>query len=222
MYRGMIFDLDDTIYNYTECDKEASARLAGFCCARFGIREDEFKALYGKARAVVKSRLGAVAASHNRMLYMQVLLEELQEKPSGLALELYDVYWDAMLARMRPFAYVLPYFQYLRHSNIKIGILTDLTAHIQHRKLRALGIADYVNCLVTSEEAGEEKPSPRMYELMLGKLALRSEEVCMIGDSGAKDITGAEKSGIRGVLLTQEMCMDTECKILRTLLTEGM
>lgn len=220
MYKGMIFDLDNTLYDYTECDRAASAQLESFCCEKFGIGEDVFQALYENAKESVKARVGMTASSHNRILYMQTLLEELEGKPLEFALDLYDVYWDAMLGRMQLFPYVIPYFQYLRRGGIQIGILTDLTAHIQHRKLRALGIADCIDGLVTSEEAGAEKPSLKMFELMLGKLALRPEEVCMIGDSEEKDIAGAEKSGIHGVLLTQEMRMDTECKILRELLAE--
>ncbi len=220
MYRGMIFDLDDTLYDYAECDRAASVRLENFCCEKFGIGKDVFRALYEKAKESVKARVGMTAASHNRILYMQALLEELDGKPLEMTLDLYNIYWDAMLDRMRLFPYVLPYFQYLRRNGIRIGILTDLTAYIQHRKLRVLGIAGYIDELVTSEEAGAEKPSAKMFELMLGKLALGPEEVCMIGDSGEKDIDGAQKSGIHGVLLTQEMRMDTECRILRKLMAE--
>lgn len=160
LYRGVIFDLDNTIYDYTECDHEASARLECLYCEKFGISKNEFRILYENAKEIVKQRLGTVAASHNRILYMQAFLELLHQKPSGLALEMYDVYWDSMLENMKLFDYVIPYFKYLKQHDIQIGILTDLTAHIQHRKICTLGIADYIDCLVTSEEVGEESLLP--------------------------------------------------------------
>lgn len=44
----------------------------------------------------------------------------------------------------------------LHEKYIRVGVCTDLLAHIQHRKLRRLGMMDDVDCLVTSEEAGVE------------------------------------------------------------------
>ena len=68
----------------------------------------------------------------------------------------------------------------LHDKYIRVAVCTDLLAHIQHRKLRALGMMDDVDCLVTSEEAGAEKPSHVVYDLCLKKLRLTPEEVCFV------------------------------------------
>jgi putative hydrolase of the HAD superfamily len=79
-----------------------------------------------------------------------------------------------------------------------------LTAHIQHRKIKRLGIADYVEVMVTSEEAGQEKPSPVAFEMILKKLSekadIKPEQVLMIGDSQTKDVDGAVMGGMKGML----------------------
>ena len=36
----------------------------------------------------------------------------------------------------------------LHEKYIRVGVCTDLLAHIQHRKLRRLGMMDDVDCLV--------------------------------------------------------------------------
>jgi putative hydrolase of the HAD superfamily len=45
-----------------------------------------------------------------------------------------------------------------------------------------------VDYLVSSEEAGAEKPDPKVFELSLEKLGLKKDEVVMIGDNYEKDI----------------------------------
>lgn len=211
MIKAAVFDLDNTIYDYDKCDRYAMNVLKNSCMDAYGISAGKFEALYGQAKKAVKGRLGDAAASHNRMLYVQNFLELLKEKPAGRALELYGIYWDAMLERMEPYGYVLPLLQELARRKIRTAVLTDLTAHIQHRKIRKLGIAQYVDVLVTSEEAGKEKPDGAAFGLVLEKLKLPPGQVVMIGDSREKDIRGAEAAGMHGILYSREK----ECTVMQ-------
>lgn len=205
MIRAVVFDLDNTIYDYEQCHKKAMTELKIVCMKQFGISEIAFEENFEYAKKIVKGRLGDTGSSHNRMLYIQSFLELIEEKPAIYALELYNVYWDTMLDNMFPFSYVVPLFRELKKREIKIAVLTDLTAHIQHRKLKKLGIAQYIDVLVTSEEAGTEKPDLKMFKLVKEKLNMESEELLMIGDSKKKDIEGAEAAGIKGILFDENI-----------------
>ena len=57
--------------------------------------------------------------------------------------------------------------------------------------------------LVTSEEAGREKPHPYVFMLSLKKLGLKASEVCVIGDSFSKDIFGARNLQIDAIWLNR-------------------
>lgn len=211
MIKAVVFDLDDTVYDYQSCNKYAVSRLRQHCMKKFFITAREFDGTYEKAKNIVKERLQDTAASHNRMLYMQTFLEELSQKPVVYALELYHVYWDAMLETMKLYDYVLPLLHKLVSQRIRIAVLTDLTAQIQHRKMIKLGIAEYVDVLVTSEEAGREKPDSAMFELVSKKLQLPSSQIVMVGDSCEKDIRGARMTGMHSILYSREK----ECMIIR-------
>ncbi len=200
MIKAVIFDLDNTLYDYDDCNRYAENALYKRISELFGINESDARTRLYEAKRIVKKRLGNTAASHNRLLYMQTLCELEDVNPAMYAKDLYDCYWNEILKRMVPFSYVKPLFDKLKKEGIKIAVLTDLTAHIQYRKLEKIELRQYIDVLVTSEEAGEEKPSERMFDLVLSKLDVNPEEVLMIGDSQEKDIDGAGKLKIPGIL----------------------
>lgn len=208
--KAVVFDLDNTLYDYDACNKLAEKELFRTIAEKFSITEEDAEKLLKKAKANIKNQLGdEVAASHNRLLYMQNICEQAGENPLKYALEFYNAYWDTMLENMVLFEYVKPLLGELKGKHIKVGILTDLTAHIQYRKLERLGISEMIDCLVTSEEAGAEKPSEKMFDLMLKKLDLKAEEVLMIGDSEKKDIAGAEVVGMKTLLFENRLDFET-------------
>ena len=60
--------------------------------------------------------------------------------------------------------------------------ITDLTAQIQFRKLIYFGLDELFDYVVTSEEAGMDKPHKSAFELAIKKLNCRPEKIIMIGD----------------------------------------
>lgn len=204
MYKAIIFDLDDTLYAYESLNEAAISALQDYTCNTFGVSDEEFNNAYSWARKETKKLLAETGASHNRMLYCQKTLEYLGKKPTKGALDMYEVYWGYMLRNMKLREGALEILEYCANQNIKIGICSDLTAQIQHRKLKQLGIINYVDAIVTSEEAGAEKPAPIMFQMILNKLGVKPKEAVYVGDSLKKDIMGAEAEGIEALWLSNE------------------
>ena len=207
MYRAVIFDLDDTLYDYESIHTVAMEKLRDFTCGRFGVTKGEFDKAFSQAKKETKSLLGETGASHNRLLYCQKTLEQLGKNPVDGALEMYECYWSSMLSDMRLREGAAELLSRLKTDGIKIAICTDLTAHIQHRKIRALGLVPYIDALVTSEEAGAEKPSEKIYALSFEKLArlvpsLKRSECLFVGDSQMKDVDAPRAFGMDSVLFT--------------------
>ena len=193
MMEGILIDLDNTLYEYLPAHTAAWERVLQFCAEQLQVRD--FDTLAHQARQQIHVELAGTAASHNRLLYFQRALELAGCPSIVVAKDLYDTYWDCFLAQMKLAEGVLEFLQANQHK--KICILTDLTALIQYRKLIHLQITPYVHEIVSSEEAGAEKPSARIFHLALQKLKLPPERVCMIGDSYAKDVQGALQVGIK-------------------------
>lgn len=204
MVRAVILDLDDTLYAYEALNAEAGARVQDYTCKQLGITTAQYNEAYFYGRRETKRQLGDVGASHNRLLYFQKTLEYLGVNPMPMSLQMYEMYWGTFLDKMVLFEGVREFIDRLHERKIKVMICTDLTAHIQHRKIEALGLAKDICCLVTSEEAGREKPAPEIFDLCLKKLQLPPEEVCCIGDSLVKDVEGAKAAGMKAVLFHPE------------------
>lgn len=204
MIKAVILDLDDTLYAYKPLDEEAGVRVREYTCGKLGITRQQYEEAYRFGRSETKRQLGDVGASHNRLLYCQKTLEYLGVNPMPMSLRMYETYWGTFLEKMHLRDGVREFLDRMHEQEIKVVICTDLTAHIQHRKIEALGIAEDISYLVTSEEAGREKPAPEIFMLCLDKLKMSAKEVCCIGDSPVKDVEGAEAVGMQAILFRSD------------------
>ena len=200
MIKAVIFDLDGTLFDYTRSHNAALVNLTLEGGRLLNISQAEFSIAYEWGREKVKNNIPIQAASHNRLLYIENALEHLGFKPALFALNLYDVYWNTFLDNMSLLEEADELLEYLRRKGIKICLCSDLTAHIQYRKLRKLSIETCFDYIVTSEEAGIEKPNKRIFHLALDKLNVKAEEAVFIGDNKDRDIKGAEEVGMKAFL----------------------
>lgn len=74
----------------------------------------------------------------------------------------------------------------------KVGVLTNGMREWQLGKLRGNGLAEYVDTVVASYEAGAHKPASEPFELLESRLP--ADAYAMVGDADA-DIDGATRVG---------------------------
>ncbi len=199
MIKAIIFDIDNTMYSFDRAHEAAMAALGAYVKENFDMEPVDMADLIKKCADIVTERTGDnCAALHNRLLRFQCFLEEIGSTEYQKAMEMYHVYWDTILEVMEPEPGLVPLLSRLKARGIRLGVGSDMTAYIQYKKLEKLGVLKYLDFIVTSEEAGEEKPTPRFFELCVKKAGCKPEECIFIGDSLKKDVIGSTEFGMKG------------------------
>jgi len=214
--KAVIFDTDNTLYEYAPPHTKAMVAVENKAMKALGIEGKQFKKAFEQARDMVKARLGNTASSHSRLLYFQRALEILGLRTQLLlTLDLEQTYWRTFLSHCELFSGVRAFLSALRREGIHTAIITDLTSQVQFRKIIYFGLDDLFDFVVTSEEAGIDKPTPRSFELTLEKLGIDSKDAWMVGDNSVSDILGAQNVGMtalqkfhRGVKIDEKITPD--------------
>lgn len=197
MLKAVVFDLDNTLYDYDAAHAPAFAALTDYACRAFGLTPEDFVRRHDIAYRELARRCGEnCAAVHNRLLRYQVLLEQLG-RPVGLAPEMSRLYWDTLLNAMRPYPDAVSTMEKLRDMGLVVGVGTNMTAESQYEKLLRIGAMDQVDFIVTSEEVGAEKPDRRLFDMCAEKAGCAAGECLFVGDNPVYDVRGALAAGMR-------------------------
>ncbi len=187
--KAIFLDLDNTLYSYEPCHQAGlKAAFQYYRRSVEGISWRNFLSRYHAARHVIHKMLRRQAASHSRLLYFQALLEaRFGRTQCQHTLKLESIYWNAFLRRMKLFPWVRPFLRHCKGQGQKVLLVTNLTLDIQLRKIHRLGLNGLIDFLVTSEEAGLEKPHSAIFKLALRKAKCSSRKVLAVGDDPRSD-----------------------------------
>lgn len=189
---AILFDTDNTLYPYIPAHTAAQRAVKEKVVTTFSIEPDVFDKAFDEARQQVKSQLKNTSSSHSRLLYLQRMLEIMGLGSQVLwALDFEQTYWRTFLSNAILFDNVKELLDDLRLLGIPTAIVTDLTAQIQFRKVVYFGLDHYFDYIVTSEEAGFDKPHEAIFKIALEKLRPKGDCIWMVGDSPINDIHGA-------------------------------
>lgn len=192
---AVLVDLDDTLYPYAPAHEAALAAAREKARHLLSVPEGQFDALYAEARGRIREQLGGTAASHSRLLYFQRVIELLGLGTQVLpTMDLEQTYWRRFLTASELCPGAKAFLGELRSAGIQTALVTDLTAGIQFRKLVYLEIDRDFDFIITSEEAGTDKPSAAMFQLARQKMGLSEGTLWMLGDHPEADIAGAAES----------------------------
>ena len=197
MIKAVIFDLDNTLYNFDAANEFGIRALAAYTEPVFGWDYPKMKDLYEESREKLTERMGDVGSAHNRLLRFQNLLEEKKLPLHPHALEMAKAYWRGVLDNMALSPGAREIMEELRRMGVRIGLGTDMTAYMQYEKLIRLGLMEYMDFIVSSEEAGTDKPGNAFFMLCARKAGCLPGECLFIGDNIVRDYGGAAAAGMQ-------------------------
>lgn len=101
---------------------------------------------------------------------------------------------------------------YLKLKEMRLGVITNGKMSVQRAKIEQIGLKDYFEVIIVSEEVGIKKPDKRIFELVANKLKINPQKCLFVGDQPLNDVVGAQQAGMKGVWLEgfAEWNMDSE------------
>jgi len=206
MIKAVFFDLYHTLVRYEPPREELEAEAL----KDFGIEvspevlrrplfiADEF--IYQEiARLPLRNRSKedtmALYAQYQGLLLKEAGIEASQKLVLGLLGKMQQFEMKLVL-----FDDVLPALTDLKSRGLILGLISNIDRDITPL-LKELELPSLLQIVLTSEEAGFNKPQPEIFQAALKQAGVRAPEAIYIGDQYQIDVIGANKAGMKGVLL---------------------
>ena len=103
MIKAVIFDIDNTLYDFSEANRAGIRAMARYAAPLFSMSEDELIAFHKKTQDELTSRLGNVAASHSRLIRYQLMLEKYSIPFHPHLSAMYSLFWDTLIGEAEPY-----------------------------------------------------------------------------------------------------------------------
>lgn len=186
---AFIFDLDNTLV-------ERQETLKSFIQSLYKTHLSDYMSEEEVIQFVVKEdKFGY----RDKLELFEVIVQELPWK-TKLTLEQFTDYWYYHFPRhAQPMEMLYETLQEIKRKNKKIGLITNGKVRTQLTKLEQLKIKYYFDSIVISEEVGIKKPHSHIFQLVLDRLKVKSDESVYIGDHPKNDIYGARQLGMKTV-----------------------
>jgi YjjG family noncanonical pyrimidine nucleotidase len=197
MYKAIIFDLDNTLLNFSTSETVSMKRT----CTDHKLFVDN---------AIEWGLFWEAFSGHNYRHWMDFVnggevktigdvlrfsfrdslnLEELFHS------HLSDTYWD-YFCNSCFFEEGAEELLSIFKDKYPLGIITNGISESQRKRLNAGNIAELFKSIVISDEVGIRKPKKEIFEIALRDFKLSNKEVLFVGDSLQDDYHGALNSGI--------------------------
>ena len=130
--------------------------------------------------------------------YYSRLLSEIGVDDRALHAELVKlVRTSANWSRMRPGT--LNVLASLKRK-FRLAVISNSDGHMGER-LASLGFGPYFEHVTDSGNVGHEKPAPQIFQAALSAMKVRADRALYVGDIYAVDYVGAQKAGMKPVLM---------------------
>ncbi len=196
MMRNVLFDLDDTLFDFHKAEKIALTKTL----VHFGIDPtEETLALYSTINAAHWKRLelGEISREEVKVGRYRELFETIGVECDPVKA---TAYYESMLAIGHYFMPGAPELLEELYRKYRLYIVSNGTAKVQEGRIGSSGIAKYMDGIFISQILGANKPDKQFFDICFAEIPDFSlSETVIIGDSLSSDIKGGINAGITTV-----------------------
>lgn len=196
MIRNVLFDLDDTLFDFHKAEKIALTKTL----VHFGIDPtEETLALYSTINAAHWKRLelGEISREEVKVGRYRELFETIGVECDPVKA---TAYYESMLAIGHYFMPGAPELLEELYRKYRLYIVSNGTSKVQEGRIGSSGIAKYMDGIFISQILGANKPDKQFFDICFAEIPDFSlSETVIIGDSLSSDIKGGINAGITTV-----------------------
>ncbi|MDT7953127.1 MAG: HAD family hydrolase [Acetobacteraceae bacterium] len=180
--RAAVFDVDGTLVD--SVDLHAAAWQRAF-------------AKFGHSVSFIDAR-GQIGKGGDKLI--PVFLTEAEVADHGKAMEEYrsDLFRSDYLHLVRPFSAVPDLMRRVREAGLKIAVASSAKQKELDVYLEVAGITELIDASTCSDDVGESKPDPDVFEAALQKLGVAPADAVAIGDT-PYDAIAATRAGMKAI-----------------------
>jgi len=213
MLRAVIFDLDDTLFDWSKrvgnWQLDASRRLHRIY-AHLANAGHSLPPLEWFTRVYIECATDAWGdaeppewrAPHLGDILTAAIRQVGVPAAAAIAREdLLDLYlWD-LPEGVEPYPEAPETLRALRRAGLRLGLLTNsaLPMRLRDVELEAFGLKDLFDARASAADIGRLKPHPEAFGHVLKRLGIAAREAVFVGDAPLWDIAGAQDAGMRAV-----------------------
>ena len=175
--KGIIFDLDDTLYDEKDYVRSGYKAVAAYLGAQDAV--DAMWNFFEEGKPAIDAYLATVGRENEKVECLGVYREhipdiKLREGVSDLIAE-------------------------LKKKGIKVGIITDGRVGGQEKKINALGLNEMVDDIIITDSLGGiqfRKPNDISFRIMQNRWRIPFEQLVYVGDNPTKDFQAPKQLGM--------------------------
>jgi HAD superfamily hydrolase (TIGR02253 family) len=192
MIRAVIFDLDNTLVDFMGMKRQAvSAAIDSMIDAGLQLSPEE-----------VQERIDTIYQERGiefQNVFDQLLYDVFQKVDYKILSAGVIAYRRAREAALVPYPHVTMTLVRLVKRGLRLAVVSDAPGREAWLRLCYLNFHHLFDQVVTFDDTGERKPSPKPFQRALELLKIRPQEAIMVGDWPERDMVGAAQLGMTTV-----------------------
>ncbi len=198
MIRGVLFDVDDTLVDGDGATRRAvRAHLGALGQPHDHTTPHRWRA--AEERHFARFLAGEIDFQDQRRERVRELLGA--DLDDASADEWFAAYLVHLESAWVAFDDVRAALESLDERGLPVGVVTNLDASLQRRKLELVGLGDRFDVLVGLDALGVGKPDPAVFQHACELLGTEPAETAFVGDRLDHDAVGARDAGLLAVWL---------------------
>ena len=192
MIKAIIFDLDNTLLDFVK-KKQFAVKAAITAMIEAGLDVDEEKAYKDIFDLYVEK------GWENQQVFDDYLNQTVGKVSNKILAAGIVSYRRAREATLLVYPNVNKTLIELIKMGIKLSVVSDAPSREAWMRLYYLNLHHVFDPVLTFDDTGVRKPSPKPFEMALDIIQAKPDEVLMIGDWPERDVVGAKQIGMKTI-----------------------